>query len=157
MVLPQQISTVIAAGALQTIGMSNTFLATCPRFTAVSAGFYEFKATHLFAEPIQLAAAQYVQYCLLPAHTPALLSTFDSAPSPISSTAALLTLTGAKRAQQGAGIPERASLKLDHPWTQIARASADTPVFGFLGIYIQQNTLFNVYLRVKVRGYNPLY
>jgi hypothetical protein len=156
-VIPTTVSVVIASGPLQMISLSSAFFSSAARWTAIGACFYEIKFTSISAEPINLAAAQFLEYAMVPGHLPALVSTFDAAPAPISSTAALMTLPGATRCQQGCGMPRAASIPLNIPWCQIARVTADVPVVGFLAVSLAQNTVFNVYLHARVRGWNPLY
>jgi hypothetical protein len=148
---------VVAAGSLQSIALSGSFFSSAARWTAIGAMFYEIKILAVSVEPIQLAAAQYLEYAIVPAHVPALLSTYDSAPAPISSTAALMTLPGARRCQQGCDMPRTARYTVNSPWLQVARVTADVPVVGFLMVSLAQNVVFNAYLHVKCRGFNPLY
>jgi hypothetical protein len=127
-----------------------------PRFAAFASGFYNIRIKSISIEPVAMPAATYLEYALMPAHLPALLSTYDAAPLAPSLTSSIMTLPGAVRAQQGNQMPARAYLKLPKTMEfQCVRINADAPPFAFLIGYGSNNTTFNLYFEVVFRGYLP--
>jgi hypothetical protein len=106
-------------------------------------------------EPIAMPAATYLEYALLPSHLPALLSAFDATPLNPLSTANVMTLPGAKRAQQGNGMPPRCSLKLSRVEFACSRVNTDLPPVAFLSAYGSNNTNFNIFTEVVFVGSSP--
>lgn len=127
------------------------------RFVSFSACFLNVKIKRVIVEPIQLAVGQYVEYALLPSHLPALLSGFDATPAAPLATSAIMTMPGAKRAQQGNNLPPRCVLNLP-PTMQFAcaRVTSDSPPVAYLVSYSNVATIFNFWVEVSFSGYNTL-
>lgn len=141
---------------LLTTGISSSVWLAA-RYVAYSGCFLNVRIKRVMVEPIQLGVNQYVEYALLPSHLPALLSGFDATPSAPLATSAIMTLPGAKRAQQGNNLPPRCVLRL--PKTMefaCSRVTSDSPPIAYLVSYSNVQTLFNVWVEVVFSGYNTL-
>jgi hypothetical protein len=152
-VLTGAITVTLATSNLQTVALSSsTWLGS--RFAAFAAAFLNIRIKRLVVEPINMPAASYIEYALMPSHLPALLSAFDATPLAPSVIGNVMTLPGAARAQQGNGMPPRAVLK--YPKTMqfaCSRVNTDLPPIAFLVCYGSNNTNFNVYTEVVLSGY----
>lgn len=127
------------------------------RYQAYLAAFLNVTIKRVIVEPIGLAVGQYIEYALLPGHLPALLSGFDATPAAPLATSAIMTMPGAKRAQQGNNLPPRCVLKL--PKTMqfaCARVNSDSPPVAYLVSYSTVQTLFNLWVEVSFSGYNTV-
>lgn len=127
------------------------------RFVNYSTCFLNVRVKRVTIEPIQLAVNQYIEYALLPSHLPALLSGFDATPAAPLATSSIMTLPGAKRAQQGNNLPPRCSMRC--PKTMefaCGRVASDSPPVGFIVGYSTVNTIFNIWVEVVFKGYNTV-
>lgn len=127
------------------------------RYQAYSACFLNVRIKRVIVEPIGLGIGQYIEYALLPSHLPALLSGFDSTPAAPLATSSIMTMPGAKRAQQGNNLPPRCSMKVPNKLQfSCARVNSDSPPVAYLVSYSTVNTIFNFWVEVTFSGYNTL-
>jgi hypothetical protein len=127
------------------------------RYVNFSASFLNVRIKRVIVEPIGLAVNQYVEYALLPSHLPALLSGFDATPSAPLATSAIMTMPGARRAQQGNNLPPRCVMKCPKMMEfNCARVATDSPPIAYLVSYSTVATIFNFWVEVVFTGYNTL-
>jgi hypothetical protein len=141
---------------LQTVQISSSIWLAA-RYVNFAQCFLNVKVLSVTIEPIQLAVGQYIEYALLPSHIPALLSGFDATPAAPLATSAIMTMPGAKRAQQGCGLPPRCTMRC--PSTMqfaTARIASDSPPIGYIVAYGTVSTLFNIWCEVQFSGYNTI-
>lgn len=127
------------------------------RYVNFSTAFLNVRIKKVIVEPIALAVNQYIEYALLPSHLPALLSGFDATPAAPLATSAIMTMPGARRAQQGNNLPPRCVLKCPKSMEfACARVSSDSPPVAYLVSYSTVNTIFNFWVEVVFSGYNTV-
>lgn len=127
------------------------------RYQGFAACFLNVRIKRVIVEPIGLGIGQYIEYALLPSHLPALLSGFDATPSAPLATSAIMTMPGAKRAQQGDNLPPRCTMKCPKMMDfACSRVNSDSPPVAYLVSYSTVNTIFNFWVEVAFHGYNTL-
>ncbi len=139
-----------------TVDIGGTNILTMARFTTLATTFWEVRFIRIMAFPVNLSAAQYLEYAFLPAHNPALLSTFDGVSSVTVDRSILMTLPGARRCYQASNTPPVARLSLPNArmFYSCDTVVNDSPPLGFFQIYSSAATAtFNVFLDVEFRGY----
>jgi len=128
-----------------------------PRFVAYAAAFLNVRIKKVHVEPYALSVGQFVEYALLPSHLPALLSGFDATPAIGSLPSSILTLPGARKAQQGNAMPSRCTLKL--PKTMefaCSRVATDSPPIAYLALYGTTQLSMNIWCEVVFTGYTTV-
>lgn len=150
------ISVTLGTTNLQTNVISSSVW-SASRFSAYSAAFQNVKILSISVQPINLTASSYLEYALLPAHSPALLSSFDATPANPVSTSNVASLPGARFVQQGNGSIKPCKLRLRVPQFMCSRVSTDVPPIAYLVAYGSNNTNFNVFVKALFTGYTTLY